>query len=186
MKHVSGTKYKMSTLLIQIADLHPLFCKIFNQELSIQVQLKKNDLVLPSSVLDLYHMTPNRFEQYLENHSSSCYDRSKRIVEKENQVVIPLIHAPTSLSSSPWLIDGKGTIFLLKNRSLVNGHLLPELAIHYLILYNLSMISRYEAEWWGELFHTFDGTDLPFIIKYLEVAVLKIPHMITTFLNHES
>ena len=29
--------------------------------------------------------------------------------------------------------------------------ILPELLIHYLLLYNLSMISRYETDWWYDL-----------------------------------
>ena len=40
--------------------------------------------------------------------------------------------------------------------------ILPELLIHYLLLYNLSMISRYETDWWYDL---------------LAVIVLKIIHL---------
>ncbi|WP_082406906.1 YaaC family protein [Bacillus sp. JCM 19041] len=45
---------------------------------------------------------------------------------------------------------------------------LPELALFYLVLYNLSMICRYETEWWGERLHTMDCDEIPFIKQFLQ------------------
>ncbi|SDJ25584.1 YaaC family protein [Natribacillus halophilus] len=47
---------------------------------------------------------------------------------------------------------------------------LPPLLIHYLLLYNLSMINRYETEWWGELIAQRSSADLPLIEMYLETC----------------
>ncbi len=183
MKHREGETYQMLTLLRHIADMHPLFSQLHQQDLSYKGQLEHGHLLFPSAVLDSYHMTPNRFEQYLEAFQHSGYNHKMRIVEKNNQLQIPLLSIPCSSFSPPWLFKENGTVHLLKHREDTEACDLPELAIHYLLLYNLSMISRYEAEWWGELIHTFDGTDLPFILQYLMIAENKIPTIISQILK---
>ncbi len=184
MKHLAGEKYKMHTLFHHLADMHPLFFKIYGKSISFQGRLQHDMLLFPTDVLDHYHMTPNRFEQYLETFTHSGYDKSKRIYEKEQHISIPLLRSATL--GAPWLFNDKGIPYLLKNRELTEACPLPELAVHYLLLYNLSMISRYETEWWGELTHTFDGADFPFIIHYLSIAEEKIPPLIATFLHRSS
>ena len=57
---------------------------------------------------------------------------------------------------------------------------------HYLLLYNLSMISRYETEWWYELLHTYSSKDYPFILRFLEVTAQKIPYLISCYLNEHT
>ncbi|WP_240376338.1 YaaC family protein [Bacillus piscicola] len=54
---------------------------------------------------------------------------------------------------------------------------LPAVCTHYLLLYNLSMISRYEGEWWGELLSQQQSLDYPFIKSYLEAAGTTIPKL---------
>jgi hypothetical protein len=58
----------------------------------------------------------------------------------------------------------------------------PELLIHYLLLYNLSMIARYETEWWGELTKMMPNRDYPFINSFLDITQLKGPFLIYQFL----
>lgn len=184
MKH-SFEKYQMRPLLQHIADLHPLFLKIYKHDLSYKGTFSGSYLIFPAQLLDSYHMTPNRFEQYIEAFPQSGYNPHMRIMEEEELLYIPLRNSPSSLDVSPWLIDQAGGIYILKKRNDKAQCKLPEPAIHYLLLYNLSMISRYEAEWWGELIHTFNGTDYPFILHYLTVAEKKLPALISNFLVKE-
>ena len=58
----------------------------------------------------------------------------------------------------------------------------PELLIHYLLLYNLSMIARYETEWWGELTKMMPNHDYPFIDSFLQVTLEKGPFLIYQYL----
>ncbi|PYZ91504.1 hypothetical protein CR194_19830 [Salipaludibacillus keqinensis] len=67
-------------------------------------------------------------------------------------------------------------LFAPKNRSYIIN--LPELLVHYALLYSLSMICRYEAEWWGELIHSFSADDLPIITEYLDVSQTKCPWLL--------
>lgn len=184
MKH-GFEKYQMRTLLQHIADLHPLFLKLYKQDLSYKGTFSGSYLTFPSKLLDSYHMTPNRFEQYIEAFPHSGYNPRMRITEEAELLSIPLHHSPSSLVVSPWLLDHAGNIYILKKRNDKAQCKLPEPAIHYLLLYNLSMISRYEAEWWGELIHTFNGADYPFIRHYLTVAEKKLPALIANFLLKE-
>ena len=48
------------------------------------------------------------------------------------------------------------------------AYMLPELISHYLILYNLSMIARYETEWWSELLKTTPNDDYPILFNSLK------------------
>ena len=127
-------------------------------------------------------MTPNRFEQYIEKFPYSYYN-GQPIKEINNQIMIPLKSSMSIVKAYPWRFDSKGDIYLLNNRADIEACLLPEIAVHYLLLYNLSMICRYEAEWWGELLHTFDGGDLPFILQFLSITERKIPSLISLLLN---
>lgn len=47
--------------------------------------------------------------------------------------------------------------------------------VHYLLLYNLSMVSRYEAEWWGDLLVTKPEIDYPLITQFLKITAQKVP-----------
>jgi hypothetical protein len=59
----------------------------------------------------------------------------------------------------------------------------PELIIHYLLLYNLSMIARYETEWWCELIKTTPTNDYPFISTFLSITAEKTPYLIFKYLQ---
>lgn len=52
---------------------------------------------------------------------------------------------------------------------------LPEILIYYALLYQLSMICRYETEWWGELLYSFSSNDLPLIEQFLSITTDKCP-----------
>jgi hypothetical protein len=186
VKHQEGEKYQMLTLFQHIADMHRLFLILNNEQMSIKGTLNEqcNEVNFPSEILDLYHMTSNRFEQYIE--SLNVHYKGINVSESKNKLIINLAKAPNILYAYPWLFDTKKNIYILKERQTTSHYSLPELATHFLLLYNLSMICRYEAEWWGDLIHTFDGNDFPFISHYLSVAQEKIPRLIYTFLTEQS
>lgn len=58
---------------------------------------------------------------------------------------------------------------------------LHPLAIHFLLLYNLSMICRYEAEWWGELLTLSHGEDYPVVKHYLMTVAHQVPPLFQPF-----
>ena len=62
--------------------------------------------------------------------------------------------------------------------------LLPNLLVYYAILYNLSMLSRYETEWWTELMILKQSIDYPLIQQFLtkapELIILEIADYLYT------
>lgn len=60
---------------------------------------------------------------------------------------------------------------------------LPEITIHYLILYNIGMIARYETEWWYELLTQHVSDDYVLIQQFLMVTENKFPKYVLKFLQ---
>ncbi|WP_152657447.1 YaaC family protein [Oceanobacillus sp. CFH 90083] len=54
-----------------------------------------------------------------------------------------------------------------------------EILVHYLLLFNLSMICRYETEWWGELIQLKADREYPLIQQFLKVTQKKTPALIS-------
>jgi hypothetical protein len=183
VKHQEGEKYQMQTLFRHIADMHPLFSIVTKEEISYKGSIKKNQIFISSNILDSYHMTANRFEQYLEGNTVGITSGRFNVSEHKGELLINLPFSLSYWKSNPWLFNYDGDIHLLKDKETISSYKLPELATHFLLLYNLSMICRYEAEWWGDLIHTFDGIDFPFISHYLSVCEQKIPLIISSYLS---
>ncbi|MFD2370097.1 YaaC family protein [Brevibacillus sp. GCM10020057] len=55
---------------------------------------------------------------------------------------------------------------------------LPEWASHYLLLYLLSMLCRYETEWWGELTLSHGFAERFLVERYLEQHIESFPTVI--------
>ncbi|MFC0560263.1 YaaC family protein [Halalkalibacter alkalisediminis] len=185
VKHQEGEKYQMLTLFQHLGDMHHLFQTLHRESISLKGKIKdhQKQIIFSSKILDLYHMTPNRFEQFLESLNHTY--KGVSVVEDKNELIITLPNKPNKLDSFPFSFDRNNHVYLLKERQNIRMYSLPEMATHFLLLYNLSMICRYEAEWWGDLIHTFDGTDFPFISHYLNIAQLKIPHLVHAYLQQE-
>lgn len=59
---------------------------------------------------------------------------------------------------------------------------LPELLTHYLLLYNLSMIVRYESDWWSDLLKNYAHFDFVFIDQFLNISLKESPSQVLKFL----
>lgn len=60
--------------------------------------------------------------------------------------------------------------------------ILPELLTHYLLLYNLSMIVRYESEWWSDLLKNYSHYDFVFISQFLDISLKETQSFVLKFL----
>ncbi|MGP4069019.1 YaaC family protein [Halobacillus sp. B29] len=61
----------------------------------------------------------------------------------------------------------------------------PPLLAYFAVLYNLSMLVRYEGEWWGEMQQMRDREDYVFIIEFLKSASEQIPVLISAWLKDQ-
>lgn len=181
IKNLEGTKIAMESLLALIPELNKLFTYICNKTTFLKLQPKGNNKYeLDKVVLDFYHMTENRFITFLQSKCS--FPITIEHESTNNQLFIPLTFESTFTSwSSPFKYHlSKESLYLPTTKSdLIT---VPEVIIHYLLLYNLSMIARYETEWWSELIKMMPNQDFPFIQAFLDISINKGPFLIFEYL----
>ncbi len=177
--HLEAEKYSMKQLLNQIAEMKDVFSFYQNDNNYIKVASSDHHkVIITDPTAQHFHMSAKRMSEFIQER----YHFELRKEETENQVILQTKYSNHTFHCSPFLFHLEENIFYLpSNReSFIN---LPELLVHYLLLYNLSMISRYETEWWYELLLGASNDDYPVILRYMEIAKRKIPFFILTFLE---
>lgn len=175
MKHLEGDKKTMEELFRQIPELNHLFFQLEGKRTVTTLQQDENgQLFIPEKILDNYHMTENRFKEFLLSQFPELISISN------DKLAFTLKNSPFK-KPAPVKYDLEKHFFTLSLYKDSDFHF-PELLIHYLLLYNLSMIARYETEWWGELTKMMPTKDYPFIESFLNVTQKKGPFLIYHFL----
>lgn len=62
---------------------------------------------------------------------------------------------------------------------------IPEISLHYMVMFVLGMLCRYETERWGEMILTFSSHDTFLINEFLNVSMRKFPNLILDELCRE-
>ncbi|GIN74355.1 hypothetical protein J14TS2_48300 [Bacillus sp. J14TS2] len=179
VKHLEGDKFKMGELLKLIVELEESFSFFKGKANMIELPKKNNhSYLLPTELLNSYHMDGQRMKEYLtykcKKHIQWGNDAGGHMTLNQCIGNTPPFRYHIE-KESLWL---PSTIHELT--------FLPDLLIHYLILYNLSMISRYETEWWMELIKTTPNDDYPFIRDFLDITEAKGPFLIERYLREGS
>ena len=123
-------------------------------------------------------MTSSRFLDFIQTKSKQAFT----LQEVSDGLLLEPGEELLYNSISPIRYHTDLQIFMLSLNKNSNGYGLPELISHYLILYNLSMIARYETEWWSELFKTTPNDDYPTIIQFLTATQYKTPFLVYNWL----
>ena len=171
VKQTEGTKYSMRNLLFSIPELETTIKITKSKSPFLAVGKVENECIrIPLSILDDYKMTKDRFVQYFTKQApyeldsvTDSYLQFKRSESHVANVYSPLLYN-----------HQRDALYVPRKKEQLT--FFPEILSHYLLLYNLSMICRYETEWWGELLHTFNSSDLSLINQFLDVASMKIPY----------
>lgn len=178
-KNLEGEKVKMGHLFNQVPELSDLFQALEGKATFLKVNFHNPNIILiPNQVLDLYFMNSNHFRNYLErNHGIQL----EGIEENKTELTVRLLE---TLNQSSFIkCDSRERTYVIstdKEKTFFSN----EMLCHYLILYNLSMIARYEIEWWSELLKTMPNKDYPFIETFLQIAIEKGPQLIYQFLEN--
>ncbi|MCF6411948.1 YaaC family protein [Pseudalkalibacillus salsuginis] len=170
-----GDKFQMQDLLGHVPEMNDLFQQINGYSPLLPVGVTScGSLSVPDQILDHLHMTDSRFIQFIKQQftdSKVTYTESNFVIENgKNARKNPLIKK--NLYGDSFLPTAREGFISLN-----------EVMVHYLLLYNLSMICRYETEWWGDLFHTYSSNDFPFISRFLSVSRVKVPLMLMEYLE---
>lgn len=179
VKQIEGTKYSMQDLLYSIPELQQCIKITKNKLPFYQIGFTiDSSLSIPYSILDDYKMTKDRFIQFFQSHTSCQYISSE---DSSQQLLFSRTNNNQFFNYSPLLYHHQhSSLFIPRKKEHLS--LLPEILVHYLLLYNLSMICRYETEWWGELLHTFNSSDLSLITEFLTITSEKVAYYLYSFL----
>ncbi len=177
---LEGEKFKMAGLLKKIPEMHTTFFHLYGETVAYPMTRNQENIYsLTNAILDDLHLTPEGFTNYLQEHSIQknihIREEDGKVLAKFNENMNPLTCSPLQFGLT------NKQYFLPKDRQ--QYRFFPELLAHYLILYNLSMICRYETDWWGELFHHYSSNDYPFITKFLEVTMQKVPFYVAQIIR---
>lgn len=174
MKQLEGEKVIMEELLQLIPELDDLFFSLDGKRTFIKLEVADEKLLVPETILDHFHMTENRFKEFL----ASKFENG---VEFSNEGLTFSMNTNSPFGSSPIKFNLEDNFYALPlNKD--NFFNFPELLVHYLLLYNLSMIARYETEWWSELTKMMPNRDYPFICSFLDVTMQKGPFLVYQYL----
>jgi len=172
IKQLTGEKLSMRQLLFNVPEMQPTLSTLV-QELGLTRLTLSGD--------DSFYVLINELKRWNDPLSSwvrkLSEDVPSELTSKQVGEEIHLNFLPPKRNDS--LVFRHGIdhhIYAPIDRSLIIH--LPELLIHYALLYQLSMICRYEAEWWGELIYSFSVNDLPIITDYLSISKIKCPWLL--------
>lgn len=179
MEQSSKEKFTMSELLSRIPEMGEVYRFQNHSKKGYFIgSMGADTLTFPLSILDDYHWSENYFKQ----HIPSIITEGNHVSIENNSINVSL-KSPFRTLHHPYIYVNQedDRLFISNHRSL--QYPFPELLSHYLVLYNLSMLSRYETEWWGDILHSYTSEDLVYIRTFLEITKTKIPWLIADFLH---
>ncbi|MEN2766774.1 YaaC family protein [Ornithinibacillus xuwenensis] len=175
MKNIPFEKITMNALLKLIPELIVLFQFEQDESLMHIGEIGDTTITIHKSICDDLNLTENAFMKRLEGYLPSI----ETMKSNANDITIQL-NEPFLDVKGPFFVHSNQSIYIPKDREYF--YPLSEIMIHYLLLYNLSMLSRYEAEWWGDLLTAKPDLDYPLIKAFLSITQSKIPLLIGNLL----
>ncbi|WP_010648922.1 YaaC family protein [Oceanobacillus massiliensis] len=172
LKNISYEKLRMDVLFSTLPEMEDFYSLEKKAKMIVVGTSDSSLLKFPLSLLDSYHLTDKAFIHRVEGYLPAI-----KQVDMDNDSISIRLERSLDSSHSPFVTHmyNKKVYFPLHR-----DHFLPfpEVMSHYLILFNLSMLCRYEAEWWGDLLLSRPDRDFPYISRFLEVTSEKIPELI--------
>lgn len=180
LEHPAFDRLKMNHLFARIPELNETFQRLYRKVPMLKVDLTNEGIAIPIIILDYLKMTEQRFKDFLTNRL--CAKRHS-FHSNDDTIFVSFQQPLTSWDCLPFAYHRQGDFYLPVKKELYDP--IHEVVVHYLLLYNLSMVSRYETEWWNDLLHTFANDDFPFIQQFLALTEKKIPHLLYTYLDQK-
>lgn len=164
-------KVSMGDMFGLLPELHELLSLQQGKRFLTEVIREKDAVILPECLLDEFQYTKRRFLEFLKSFSFR--------IKKEEQFAMQL---PDSLwqTAGPLYCNPLTQKYYFVQQSYWSSF--HECMAHYALLYNLSMICRYEAEWWTDLLHVNRRNEYPLIVRFLEITADKFPLLIGSYM----
>ncbi len=169
VSHTPFEKFKMEDLLGLIPEVSSLFAFQGQKKMITIGKIGRSELHFPNEILDNYHLTAKSFIQRI-----SAYLPAIEQTEINKNYFCINLSVPLHKFNGPFFTHVSNNLIyfpLHRRKYLLNS----EVMVHYLLLYNLSMLCRYESEWWGDLLSAKSEIDFPFISLFLQNTSEKAP-----------
>ncbi|MFP7477216.1 YaaC family protein [Terribacillus saccharophilus] len=164
-------KVSMGDMFGLVPELHQLLTLQQGKRNLTEVVLKGDSLILQEGLLDEFQYTKRRFLEFLESFSFTITEQDRLAIKPPDS----LWKAAGPLSCNSFTKQ----YYFIQHSHWSSFH---ECMAHYALLYNLSMICRYEAEWWTDLLHVNRQKEYPLIVRFLEVTAEKFPLLIGSYM----
>ncbi|WP_367757541.1 YaaC family protein [Ammoniphilus sp. 3BR4] len=198
--HIVGQKFKIKDLLSLIPELRESYEKSYEETTLIPLHISRHidfsspvtTFYLPEHILDKYHLTYESFIHFLNRHNQGqarfvphSLEAPKGIIRIswEHPQDIHVSESPSGFENHLFIQDYKGNHhFLLSDKPEL---FIPEMLSHYMLMYILGMLCRYETELWGEIIFSFTSGEMFIINEFLNISQRKFPNMILNLLFNE-
>lgn len=165
-------RVSMRLLLSSIPELSDIWQLYREKTMMIIGKQGHKQLIFPNSILDGFHLKEGTFIERIRRYLPSIDD----VQQKEGELQVFLTE-PINNWNGPFRYHLHNEfIYFPSNRT--NYFPYAEILAHYLLLFNLSMIGRYETEWWGELIQMRADMEFPLIQQFLNITQQKTPALI--------
>lgn len=161
-----GMNHYIKSCLLTVDPGYPATAKVLAHGLSTRKRKKQHYRFLEDDV----RIQPHGLFQHAADHLFKFAPKKDKISMDELLRPLPSM---------------REILLLKKLPPLENAEEWPELLSHFAILYNLSMLVRYEGEWWGEMEQMKDREDYVFIVHFLDSVAERMPKIIAAWLKDQ-
>ena len=176
MKHLEGEKWSMLDLLNEIPELVPYLSELINEQPLIKLENTEKTVIIPEQLLDHYHLSIHGFTQHISGFFEGTTIKTTPLTNQYKLSFTEPVFTNTT-EKIPFRFHAEDKQYWIRTkRTALQTY--PEQLIHYLILYNLSMIARYETDWWCDLIKSMPNEEYPLISLFLRVAAWKGPYLV--------
>lgn len=177
LKGLEDERFSMKQLLANIPEINNVLSFQRRENPMVKVSVQDGSIRLPQHTADAYNMSAKRFIEHVEYHLNWNFtgeDNGSFVFSSDQKEAHPCTSTSLlfELENETYFFPAARDRFLK----------LPEILVHYLIAYNLSMIARYETEWWYDLLLQCSSDDYVIIQQFLHITEIKFPYYIAKLL----
>ncbi|MGE5704495.1 MAG: YaaC family protein [Clostridia bacterium] len=183
---VQHERYTMRDLFSSIPELAADYTAIVQKSswLSLHYEPQKGILSFPPSEQGSVRYSPQTFLDYVQRFSPDPFQFSLSSLPSEwseGQCVQSAFTSKANLEEHPLFARSSQDYFYWNDTEKVPP--VPSWAVHFLILYMLGMLSRYEAEIWGDFVFSHSYSEMVLVEKFFTTHLQTFPSEIASLMN---
>jgi hypothetical protein len=185
----TGERLSVRTLFSLLPDLQDSYRQLFREATLFPIAWLEREtswMIVEEIVLDRFHLTPRGLAEALNRHRhlTGASFLTEATIVRDKKVYLRLSKTGSILPHPFIREDTAGNHYLL-----VYPHrpswLPAEILVHYMLLFSLSMLCRYDPAIWGEIMHGLGSEEMVLIQEFLQLTQRKSPQLILEALFEE-